>query len=166
MPPEVVIVNFAFAEALTVAGMTKINFVAELDLTLALTPFTLPVALVKLVPTTVTVPTPRFVLFDCTNEVIFGAGGGVTKTVNECDAVPPSVVTTTVVEPTATDGTVNLNNETEASFATTAFTPATVTLAPVKFVPVIVTDDPTLPEVGLIETIVGAGGGVAKTVND
>ena len=159
-------VNLAFADALTVAGIIKVSFVAELDFTLALIPFTLTVALVKLVPTTVTVPTPRLVLFDCANEVIFGAGGGVTKTVNECDAVPPSVVTTTVVEPTAIVGTVNLNVEAVAPFAITAFTPATVTFAPVKFVPETVADDPTLPEAGLIETIDGAGGGVTKTVND
>src|SRR6185436_12500467 len=117
---------------------------------------------VKFVPVIVTlVPTGPLV---GANEVIVGAGGGVCVTVKLplLVAVPPGVVTPIrpVVAPVGTVARICVLDWT--------LKPAEVPLkrtlvAPVKFVPVIVTLVPTGPLVGANEVIVGAGGGVCVT---
>ena len=115
-PPEVVTTNIPLVVAFAVAGITKISFDAVVDFTVALMPATFTVAPFKLIPVTVTVPTPRFVTFDWVNEMIFGAaafvgvGEGAGSTVNDFESVPPAVVTTTFVTPAATVGTLNVTD--------------------------------------------------------
>lgn len=75
-------------------------------------------------------------------------------------AVPPGVVTATLFEPAVPAG-VTADMEVElATIKLVASTPSTVTtVAPVKFVPVmvIVVPPPTEPDTGLTAEIVGAG---------
>ncbi len=82
--------------------------------------------------------------------------------VPELVAVPPDVVTA-IVPVTAPVGTVAVTLVDETTLNVVAVVPSNLTaVAPVKFVPVIVTDVPTGPEVGENDVIVGAA---AVTVN-
>lgn len=72
-------------------------------------------------------------------------------------ALPPGVVTTTVHTPVAPAGTMT-TREVPVFDCTLAANSQTVTVAPVRFVPVIVSEVPVVPDVGLIPVTVGAGG--------
>jgi hypothetical protein len=87
-----------------------------------------------------------------------GGGGFVTVKLDPLVAVPPEVVT--VIKPlVAPDGTVAVICVSEST-VNKADVPLNVTeVAPVKAVPVIVTDVPTSPIVGVNNEIVGAGAG-------
>jgi hypothetical protein len=136
------------------AGTVAAILVALTTLNVAATPLKVTlVAPVKFVPVIVTVvPTgPKVGV----NEVIVGAPAAVV-TLKPCElqSLPPGVVTQIfpVVAPVGTVAVIFVAEST-VKFAET---PWNVTLvAPVKFVPVIVTDVPTGPEVGEKEVTIG-----------
>jgi hypothetical protein len=143
------------------AGTVAVILVALTTLNVAAVPLKVtPVASVKFVPVMVTVvPTgPKVGV----NEVIVGAPAAVvTLKPWELQSLPPGVVTQIfpVVAPLGTVAVIFVEDFT----VNVAETPWNVTLvAPVKFVPVIVTVVPTGPEVGEKEVIVG--GAAAVTV--
>ena len=75
-------------------------------------------------------------------------------------AVPPAVVTATLLAPTLPAGVLAVIEVALTTTTLVVATPFTVTLvAPVKLVPVIVNAVPpeVVPEVGAMEVIVGAG---------
>ena len=122
--------------------------------------FTL-VAPVRFVPVMVTeVPTGPLV---GENEVIVGlAAVVVTVKLWELQSVPPGVVTQ-IFPVVAPLGTVAVIWVDEAPVKVVADVPPNVTaVAPVRFVPVIVTIVPVGPEVGVNEVIVGLVGGAAE----
>ncbi len=143
------------------AGTVAVILVDLTTLNVAAVPLKVtPVAPVKLVPVIVTVvPTGPKV---GENEVIVGAPAvDVTLKPWELQSLPPGVVTQIfpVVAPLGTVAVIFVEDFT----VNVAETPWNVTLvAPVKFVPVIVTVVPTGPEVGEKEVIVG--GAAAVTV--
>ena len=96
------------------------------------------------------------------NPLIEGNGGTVTVKFTAAVAVPPAVVTDHFpVEAPAGTVAVTCVAETTENDATVPF--SFTDEAPAKFVPVIVTDVPPGPDVGLNELIVGAG---TVTVNE
>jgi hypothetical protein len=116
---------------------------------------------VKFVPLIVTlVPTGPL---EGEKEVIVGAGALVTVKLVELVAVPPAVVTVSgpVVAPLGNVAVICVLeltvNDAEAPLNPTA-------VAPLKFVPLMVTLVPAAPLVGENELIVGAGGGAPVTV--
>src|SRR5262249_28846953 len=144
-PPGVVTVIGPVVAPEGTVAVICVSELAEYDV--ALTPLNATaVAPVNPVPVIVTeVPTGPLV---GANELIIGAGGGVTvKTDGAVDAVPPGVVT--AIGPLeADDGTVAVSCVSELN-VNAAVAPLNVTdVAPVKPVPVIVTDVPTGPLVG------------------
>lgn len=111
------------------------------------------VAPVKLLPVTaITLPTGPLAGLKV---VIVGAANTV-KLLAEV-AVPPGVVTPILplLEPLATRAVICVALPTEKLAA--AFPPNVTAVAPVKFEPVIVTEVPEAPEIGLKLTIAGAG---------
>jgi hypothetical protein len=143
------------------AGTVAVTLVALTTLNVAAVPLKVtPVAPVKFVPVMVTlVPTgPKVGV----NEVIVGAPAAVvTLKPWELQSLPPGVVTQIfpVVAPLGTVAVIFVEDFT----VNVAEAPWNVTLvAPVKFVPVIVTVVPTGPEVG--EKEVTVGGAAAVTV--
>ncbi len=103
------------------------------------------------------------------NELIVGAGTEVTSKLVELVAVPPGVVTR-IFPSVAPDGTVAviLLEEFTVNDAETLLnvTEPVVNPLPLKFVPLIVTEVPTGPEVGENELIVGAGTGVVTVKSE
>ena len=155
VPPDVVTRS---SPVVAPVGTVACIVVAELTVKLvALTPLNVTaVAPVKFVPVIVTVlPTGPLVGVKL---VIVGGGGGGASTVNVLAlvAVPPGVVTRSspVVAPAGTGARMVVA---ESTVKLVALTPLNVTaVAPVKFVPVIVTVLPTGPLVGVKPVIVGA----------
>jgi len=131
--------------AVTLVAETTLNEVA------AVPPKLTAVAPVKLVPVIVTVA-PIAALVGV-KLVIVGAGTNVKPT---RVAVPPGVVTLTL--PEVPDATTAVMLAAETTLNDVAAVPPKLTaVAPVKFVPVIVTVAPTAPEVGVKLVIVGTG---------
>jgi len=149
VPPGVVTLTLPEVPAATTAVMlvaeTTLNDVA------AVPPKLTAVAPVKLVPVIVTVA-PIAALVGV-KEVIVGAGTNVNPT---RVAMPPGVVTLTLPEVPAATTAVMLVAETTLNDVA-AVPPKLTAVAPVKFVPVIVTVAPTAPEVGVKLVIVGTG---------
>jgi hypothetical protein len=160
VPPGVVTQIFPVVAPLgTVAVIwvdeTTLNVVEETPLN-----FT-PVVPVKFVPMMVTdVPTGPLV---GVNEVIVGlAAVVVTVKPWELQSVPPGVVTQIfpVVAPLGTVAVIWVDEPPEKVVADVP--PNVTAVAPVRFVPVIVTIVPIGPEVGVNEVIVGLVGGAAE----
>jgi hypothetical protein len=160
VPPGVVTQIFPVVAPLgTVAVIwvdeTTLNVLEETPLNVTL------VAPVRFVPVMVTdVPTGPLV---GVNEVIVGvAAVVVTVKLWELQSVPPGVVTQ-IFPVVAPVGTVAVIWVDEPPVKLVADVPPNVTaVAPVRFVPVIVTIVPTGPEVGVNEVIVGLVGGAAE----
>ena len=95
--------------------------------------------------------------------IIAGAGMDGFTVKLDAEVAVPFGVTTLITPLTAPDGTVAVICVAELTVNVAATLPKRTELAPVKFVPVIVTDAPTTPLVGAKLVIVGSG---AKTVND
>jgi len=138
------------------AGTEVFTCVAETTVKVAAVPLkrTLVVP-VKLVPVIVTaVPTGPLA---GENEVIVGAGG---TTVKSPALVPvPDGVVTVILPLVAPAGTAVLICVGEITVKVAAVPLKRTLVEPVKFVPVIVTLVPTVPEVGVKDVIVGAPGG-------
>ena len=152
VPPGVVTLTLPEVPDATTAVMlvaeTTLNEVA------AVPPKLTAVAPVKLVPVMVTVA-PIAALIGL-NDATVGAVG-VPMNVNPARvAVPPGVVTLTLPEVPAATTAVMLVAETTLNDVA-AVPPKLTAVAPVKFVPVIVTVAPTAPEVGVKLVIVGTG---------
>ena len=133
--------------AVTEVADTAANVTAALPLNLT------PVAPVRFVPTIVTfVPTgPEAGVKD----VIVGAGIGTVKAV-ALVAVPPGVVTV-ILPVDAFAGTVVVIDFADTTVNAADVVPNFMLVAPVKFVPPIVTVVPTGPAVGVNDVMVGTG---------
>jgi hypothetical protein len=137
-------------------GTTAVILVDETTLKLlAATPLNFTeVVPVKFVPLIVTV-VPLEPLVGV-NEVIVGDAVDVMVKSPELVAVPPGVVTL-ILPVAAPDGTTAVICVEELTVKLVALVfPNLTAVAPVKFVPVMTTDVPTVPEVGANEVIVGA----------
>ena len=158
VPPAVVTATL-FAPAVP-AGVTALMEFAFTTATLvAATPLTVTlVTLVKLVPVMVNVVPPR--VDPEVGEIAVIVGGVTNVNALALVAVPPRVVTATLLAPAVPAGVLAVM---EVAFTTTtlvAATPLTITLVvPVKLVPVIVNVVPPRvdPEVGEMDVMVGAG---------
>ena len=156
VPPGVVTVILPLV---AFAGTVAVIWVAEFTVNVALTPLNLTEVVVKPVPLkfvpvmTTDVPTGPEV---GVNEVMVGAGAAVTVKFEELVAVPLGLDTR--IRPlVAVAGTVAVIWVAEL-IANVADTLANLTEVTVeKFVPVMTTDVPTGPEVGVNEVMVGAG---------
>jgi hypothetical protein len=138
------------------AGTVVLIWVALTTVKVAVAPAKLTfVVAVKLVPIMVTgVPTGPLAGVKL---VIVGGGGITVKLVGET-AVPPDVVTDTKAL-TAPVGTVVVICVALATVNMATVEPKPTDVAPVKFVPVMVTASPALPLVGATLVMLGAGGG-------
>ena len=150
---------FAGLVAVTVVAFRTENVVAGVP------PNDTPVAPVRLVPVTVTTVPPAVDPLDGDNDVTVGAGevGAWYVNFEPADAAddPPGVVTTTSTVPADFAGDTAVIDVPEFTTTPVAAVPPKVTpVAPVRFVPVIVTDVPPAVEPldGLKLVTVGAGG--------
>jgi hypothetical protein len=112
---------------------------------------------VKFVPVTVTVVVPALGPDVGLTPVTLGAGMYVYWSAAPVALVPPGVVTVTSTTPLPA-GAVAVMLVAPLSVKVAAVVPNLTALAPLKFVPVIVTDVPVGPDVGLTAVTVGTGG--------
>jgi hypothetical protein len=138
-------------------GTTAVIWVEELTVKLveATPPNFTEVVPVKFVPTIVTeIPAGPLV---GENEVIVGEPAGVTVKFDELVAVPPGVVTL-ILPVCAPEGTTAVIWVSELTVKVVALVFLNFTsVAPVRLVPVMITEVPTGPVIGTKEVIVGAG---------
>ena len=163
--PDSVVTN-TLAVPAAPAGVVAVIDVALTTVTevAATPPIVTTVASVKFVPVMVTLVPPRVVPLVGDTAVTVGAGGGGVTKVNSVFAafVPLGVVTRTLAVPAAPAGVVAVMLVALTTETPVAATPPMVTaVAPVKFVPEIVTLVPpkVVPVPGAIAVTVGAGGG-------